>query len=333
MPAVTVKNRSAELPSRNSAQSVLTEKSTAMSTFAQPRPVLMLVGAAACWGVGTVISKHALSDIEPFYLLTAQLLTSTVFLFTVILTQRARIVWTPEMRRLAALGVLNPGLAYALGLLGLKSITASMSVLIWAAEPVLILLLAGIFLREHIPAGLRATLGVAVVGVLLVVYQSGAAGTVVGILLTFAAVGACAIYTVIARHLLVDDSSIAVAGVQQAAALAFAVTLLIATELFSSHSDSVTSVPAATWIWAAASGLLYYGVAFWLYLGGLARVTASFAGAFITLVPVFGVAAALTIGESLSTRQWIGAAIVVGAVGVIAMMQNRKPARTSGSIE
>jgi len=300
-----------------------------MSTIAQPRPVLMLVGAAACWGVGTVISKHALANIEPFYLLTAQLLTSTLFLFTVILIQRVRIRWTPEMRRLAVLGVLNPGLAYALGLLGLKSISASMSVLIWAAEPVLILLLAGVLLHEHISAGLRATLGVAVIGVLLVVYQSGVAGTVVGILLTFAAVGACALYTVIARYLLVDDSSIAVAGVQQAAALALAVILLIVTEVFSSHTNAVTSVPAATWIWAAVSGLLYYGVAFWLYLTGLAKITASFAGAFITLVPVFGVAAAMTIGESLSTRQWVGAAIVVGAVGVIATMQNRQPRPTN----
>ena len=285
-----------------------------MSTDARPRPVLMLVGAAACWGIGTVISKHALDDIEPFTLLTVQLLTSTTFLFAVILIQRVRIAWTPEMRRLAALGVLNPGLAYALGLIGLTSITASMSVLIWATEPVLIVLLAVLVLHERISAGLGVALGVAVMGVLLVVYQAGAAGTTVGVLLTVAAVGACALYTVIARLLLVDDASIAVAGVQQAAALAFAIASLFATELLTTHGNPIGSVSAATWLWAALSGLLYYGVAFWLYLTGLAKVTASVAGSFITLVPVFGVAAAMFIGEQLSARQWIGAAIVVGAL-------------------
>ena len=294
-----------------------------MPADARLRPVLMLVGAAACWGIGTVISKHALDDIEPFTLLTVQLLTSTTFLFAVILIQRVRIAWTPEMRRLAALGVLNPGLAYALGLFGLTSITASMSVLIWATEPVLIVLLAVIVLKERISARLGVALGVAVMGVLLVVYQAGAAGTTVGVLLTVAAVGACAVYTVIARHLLVDDESIAVAGVQQAAALAFAIASLAVSELLTTHGNPIGSVSAATWLWAALSGLLYYGVAFWLYLAGLARVTASVAGSFITLVPVFGVAAALFIGEQLSARQWTGAAIVVGSLALVGTMQSR----------
>lgn len=294
-----------------------------MSLDARSRPVLMLVGAAACWGIGTVVSKHALDDIEPFTLLTVQLLTSTTFLFAVILIQRVRIVWTPEMRRLATLGVLNPGIAYALGLIGLTSITASMSVLIWATEPVLIVLLAVLVLHERISAGLGVALGVAVTGVLLVVYQAGAAGTTVGVLLTVAAVGACALYTVIARLLLVDDASIAVAGVQQAAALAFAIACLAVSELLTTHGHPIGSVSAATWLWAAVSGLLYYGVAFWLYLTGLARVTASVAGSFITLVPVFGVAAALFIGEQLTARQWIGAAIVVGALTIVGTLQSR----------
>ena len=61
------------------------------------------------------------------------------------------------VRRLTALGVLNPGVAYALGLIGLTTITASMSVLLWALEPVVIMLLAALVLREHIP--LRSRLG------------------------------------------------------------------------------------------------------------------------------------------------------------------------------
>lgn len=290
------------------------------------RPVLMLIGAACCWGVGTVISKYALGTVEPIMLLTVQLATSTVFLFAVIWVKRVRITWTPQLRRLAALGILNPGLAYALGLLGLASISASMSVLIWAAEPVLILVLAMLLLRERITAGLGAALAVAVIGVLLVVYQAGAAGTVIGVFLTFAAVGACALYTVITRRLLVDDASIAVAGVQQAAALVFAVVVLVISQLLWPHADSISSVPATTWLWAIASGLLYYGVAFWLYLTGLADVTASFAGSFITLVPVFGLAAAMMIGEQLTGRQWIGAVVVVAAVATIALLQQRQPA-------
>jgi len=287
----------------------------------------MLVGATACWGIGTVISKHALATVEPFHLLVAQLLTSTVFLFAIIGFQRLRITWDTQLRRLAALGILNPGLAYALGLLGLKSISASMSVLIWAVEPVLILLLAWVVLRERVSAGLRLAFVTALFGVLLVVYQVGAGGAAVGVLLTFAAVGACALYTVAARGLLVDDASLPVAAVQQAAALCFAVILLAATEFISPSGSAVTDVPATTWLWAIVSGLLYYGVAFWLYLAGLKQLTASVAGSFLPLVPVFGVTGALFVGEQLSGRQWIGAAIVLAAVAAIARMQmERRPA-------
>ena len=45
--------------------------------------------------------------------------------------------------------LLNPGLAYALSLIGLTMISASASVLIWAIEPILILLLAGLVLGER----------------------------------------------------------------------------------------------------------------------------------------------------------------------------------------
>jgi probable blue pigment (indigoidine) exporter len=182
----------------------------------------MLAGATACWGVGTVISKHALSTIEPLVLLSVQLLSSTSLLLVALRTRQLRIVWTPELWRLAALGVLNPGLAYALGLLGLRSITASISVLIWAGEPVLILVLAALVLHERISMARLVALAVAVLGVVLVVYRPGASGSLIGVLLTVAAVAACALYTVLTRDVMTEDDPLVVVMVQQAAALGFA---------------------------------------------------------------------------------------------------------------
>jgi len=50
---------------------------------------------------------------------------------------------------LAWLGVLNPGLAYAFGLAGLALISASASAVLWAIEPILIILLAWAALRPR----------------------------------------------------------------------------------------------------------------------------------------------------------------------------------------
>jgi probable blue pigment (indigoidine) exporter len=287
----------------------------------QPSPVLMLVGATACWGIGTVISKHALGTIAPLMLLAVQLLSSALFLFIAVRALRSKIVWTPELRRLAALGILNPGLAYALGLLGLRSISASMSVLIWAAEPVLILVLAAIVLHERMFVQRLTALAGAVLGVVLVVYRTGASGSIVGVVLTVAAVAACALYTVMARGLLTEDDPVVVVVAQQAVACGFAAVVLAATG--SAGFSGVGESPAAAWVWAVVSGLLYYGVAFWLYLTGLGQMSASAAGSFLPLVPVFGVAAAFLVGERLDARQWIGAAIVVASVAAVAFMQIR----------
>ena len=152
------------------------------------------------------------------------------------------------MRRLAALGVLNPGIAYALGLIGLTTITASMSVLLWALEPVAIMLLAALVLREHIPLALAAAVAVAITGVLLVVYQPGATGDAVGITLTVVSVGFCALYSVLTRRLLLDDSSLTVVLAQQAAALVFAVALATVVGLVGGPGwDLRATVPGTGW--------------------------------------------------------------------------------------
>jgi probable blue pigment (indigoidine) exporter len=285
--------------------------------------VYMLIAAAACWGVGTVITKQVLSDIAPLTLLPIQLAASCVFLTLVSRASRTNITWSPQMRRLSGLGILNPGIAYALGLVGLTSISASMSVLLWATEPVLIVLLAVVALREHVPATLAVPLAVAVLGVLLVVYQPGAAGNAVGAALTLAAVSACALYTVLARRLMLDDASLSIVLVQQAAALGFAVLLVAMGEVVTGRALDIGSLTPQAWLAGAASGVLYYGLAFWFYLSGLRQVPASVAGSFITLVPVFGVAAGYIVGERLSPVQWLGAMVVVVAVAVVALAQGR----------
>ncbi len=285
-------------------------------------PVPMLVAAAACWGVGTVITKQVLGEVAPLTLLPIQLLASCVFLGVVARVGRTRFSWSPALRRLTALGVLNPGLAYALGLLGLTLISASMSVLLWATEPVLILLLAVVLLRDRVPVGLVAIMTVAVAGVVLVVYQPQASGAGLGVLLTLAAVSACALYTVLARRLLLDDASLSVTLLQQAAALAFAIGLALLVQAVRGDAFDVGGLTPVAWLAAAASGVLYYGLAFWFYLAGLRRVPATVAGSFITLVPVFGVAAGYLVGERFTGRQWVGAVVVIVAVAVVALRQS-----------
>jgi drug/metabolite transporter (DMT)-like permease len=83
--------------------------------------------------------------------------------------------------------------------------------------------------------------------------------------------------------------------------------------------------------WAGISGVLYYALAFWFYLQGLARVQASMAGVFINLIPIFGIGGAyLFLGERLAPAQWLGAGAILAAVfGIMLVETLRKSPQTS----
>jgi probable blue pigment (indigoidine) exporter len=295
--------------------------STITSRHRAPTAVAALIAAAASWGVGTVVTKQVVDYVVPLTLLPLQLAASCAFLLVVVVVRRERVTWSPSVRRLSALGLLNPGVAYALGLIGLTTITASMSVLLWALEPVGIMLLAALVLREQIPAALAAWVGVAIAGVLLVVYQPGATGQAVGITLTLVSIGCCALYTVLTRRLMLDDSSLNVVLAQQAAALVFALLLATVVALAGGTGWDLGGLGVGSLLEAAASGVLYYGLGFLMFLTGLRLVAASYAGAFLPLIPVFGVAAGYLVGERLDPRQWVGALVIVAATAVIASRQ------------
>ncbi|MCA1673143.1 MAG: DMT family transporter [Actinobacteria bacterium] len=300
------------------------------SSIRDYRPVLMLFGATACWGIATVITKRGLAEIAPLALLPIQLMVSVVFLIILTRAGGNRVSLSPELRRLGLLGVLNPGVSYALSLAGLAHITASLSVLLWTVEPLLILVLARLVLGDRITRFLAVTMLIAFGGVGLIVFQTGSLGSGLGASLTLAGVGACAVYTVLCRRLLVKDSTLSVVVVQQACALVFAFSLLGALSLTGQTSD-LDDVSVAGWLSAIVSGVLYYAVAFWFYLTGLRKVPAAIAGAFINLVPVFGITAGyVLLSERLTARQWLGAAIVL--VAVTATVTLHRPTAVAGEV-
>jgi drug/metabolite transporter (DMT)-like permease len=280
------------------------------------RDLAALTLAAAAWGLGTVISKRALAEIPPLTLLPIQLAASLAVLALLMRRRGMSLRGSPPI--LGRLGILNPGLAYALGLLGLGSITASLAVLLWAVEPLMILVLAIWLLRERVAPIVGALSVVAVAGLVLLVYDPGTNGQWGGVALTLAGVACCATYTIVARRwIAASDSTAQVVFAQQAHALVFA---LIVVALVGVLGGPVrpTGISAIGLLSALASGVLYYAAAYWLYLTALRGAPASLAAISFYLIPVFGVAGGiLFLGEGLDARQWVGAAVVLLAVLVI----------------
>lgn len=275
--------------------------------------VLALIAAATCWGLGTVISKAALEEIPPLILLPIQLAASVTVLL-VLMRLRGMPLRSGAPPLLGRLGLLNPGLAYALSLVGLLTITASMSVLLWAFEPLMILGLAAWFLKERITPRLALLSIAAVVGMVVVVDDPSSGGELLGIGLTVAGVGACAVYTIIARRFLPgapETSQVVLA--QQVHALGFAAAVAVGLAVIRGLPPlALTPAGLAS---AIGSGVLYYAGAYWFYLGALRRVPASRAIISFYLIPIVGLAASyLLLGERLEPRQWAGVALVLASV-------------------
>ena len=305
-----------------------------LTTRVPARPTLALIGAAASWGIATAISKRAVDEMPPLVLLSVQLAASLLALVTVMRVAGVPLRDPAASPVLARLGILNPGIAYLLSLLGLVSIGASVSVLLWASEPLWILALAALVLGERLAPAAIAASGVAIVGLALVVAGDGGSVDSVGVVLSLAGVVCCAVYTVVARRWIgTADGTAPVVLAQQAYALAVVLIGLALVAL----AGRLTIGPISPLAWASAivSGLLYYATAYWLYLSALRVLPASVASASFYLIPVFGVAASVVLlGERLEPIQWAGAIVVVVAVAVVLRLSIAPtPATDTGGME
>jgi drug/metabolite transporter (DMT)-like permease len=105
---------------------------------------------------------------------------------------------------------------------------------------------------------------------------------------------------------------------QQAYAFAFALLLVLVAAMTGAAVLPI-GLTAGGVVSTIVSGLMYYGLANWLYLSGLRHVPASIAAVSFYLIPVFGVAAATLLGDRLGPVQWLGAIVVVLAVASITL--------------
>ncbi|MHB9452667.1 EamA family transporter [Pseudomonas amygdali pv. morsprunorum] len=105
---------------------------------------------------------------------------------------------------------------------------------------------------------------------------------------------------------------------QQVAAMVLALGALLLSGIFGEiklpHTD------AMQWILAIVSGVIQYAVAFALYFYATRFISASSAGAFLCMVPVFGVAGGCVfLGENISTFQLCGGALTLVAISIMSI--------------
>ncbi len=293
---------------------------------------LSLVAACAFWAAGTIVSKALLTSVPPVMFLIVQLAPSAVVLCAMAFFRRPRLPRGPMLLAVLLLGALNPGLSYTFSMLGLVSTQANVATLLWAGEPIMIIVLAAAFLGERLSPVLLALAFAAAIGVF---FASGVGNAfeapMAGIALILLGVACCAVYTVLSRMIVETYDPLAIVALQQAAGLAWALTIW-PLELKTSPSVALSALSIAEISGGIVSGLMYYAAAFWFYLKALGQMPASRAGLFFNLIPVFGIVlAAILLGERLSAMQWFGALLILVSITTIQRLTRKAEVKTAGA--
>lgn len=276
--------------------------------------------ASFCWGSATVMSKYALDEVSPVILLFLQLSASTIFLWLIILLMRIKVPQLIMLAPIAVLGLLEPGLAYLLGLIGLTDVGAGAATLIQASEAIMIVILSALLFRQ-IPNAMFTSLSViAFAGIIIALglwdtenEQNG----IFGVTLVFVATASAAFYVVLSGRMAANHHPIVAVSAQQSVAL-IAVIVILPFEVLGEDVSASIPLSPQTWFVVIASGIVQYGIAFSLYMYALSKIPANLAGSFLNLIPVFGLSVAfLALGETLSLIQLVGAGITIFALTLI----------------
>lgn len=269
------------------------------------------------WGFGISAVKHALGYLPPAHLLLIQLVFSALVIAGLAAIERSPRPGARLTLLGAATGVLEFGLGYGVGTIGLYLTTASNTSLISTTESFFVLLLAWLILREPMTR-LMAMCGlVAAIGLTMVVApdMSHTRLTLLSgdalLLLQYFCGG---LYAVISRRVVAGVAPLVLCAIQFAAGSLFVVLLVLVAQGLG-IIEAWPAVTAQALLWAFISGMLQFALPFWLHLVALRHMPASIFSFFLALVPVFGVIGAmLFLGERLGAIQIVGGVLLVGAL-------------------
>jgi len=181
----------------------------------------------------------------------------------------------------------------------------------------MIVLAAWLILRERVGGRtvlLACLAGLGVGFLMLPDLQGVGGGSLLGDALITVATVLAALYVIATRRLVAGIEPLPLVALQQTAGLLWALlTLGVARAL--GWTPALVALGGTTLLLVAATGVVQFGLSFWLYLAALRHLPANRAALYLSLIPLFGVGgAALVLGERLAPAQWVGALVVMGAV-------------------
>jgi len=279
---------------------------------------LMLI-VSFFWAIGHPFGRIIVSKVHPFQLGTVTLSTGFIGLL-IFLTVSGRIKKISELssRELfvsLGLGIFGFFFYQILTFSALARIPASMNAVLVSTNVVFIALLAALILKERILPIRIAGIAIALIGVILVTFNTGftlgkdgGSINLLGCAFSLLAALSFSIYSVIGKKILTSNDPLVVAVL---ALFSGSVLLNIFTASTVGYAD-IFRAGWPTFLLMVFLGLTMIGIAYPLWFTCLKRLPASHASIYIYLTPVFAVILSLIIlRERFSWLFWVGGACIL----------------------
>lgn len=289
------------------------------------RHLFSIVTAILIWSVSFVATKIALKTFPPLSLGLIRFGLAAILLgFFLAIRKDIKKPASKDLAKLALSGFLGITVYFSLENVGVKYSTASDAALIVSSYPAITMLLETLFFRAKFPAISYIGVGLAVVGVYMIVsngHSSEAADRVLGNILLVLAGAVWACYNFITSTV-VSTYSMTTITFYQTVAGAIGFLPLVFLEIDQWSAPSADSLIAVVYL-----GVFCSLLAFYLYAYGLRQVPASTAVILMNLVPVFGVLfSVIILHEVIIFNQLMGGLVIIIGV-MLSILWARKPVK------
>lgn len=283
--------------------------------------IVVIVAALAFAGNNAFAVLSYEGGTTPLTLITFRMILTLIALAILMKIARIAIPLSKRERNAAfGLGLLNGVMAFCL-MSAFDHIDVGLAVLVFYLYPVFTGIAAWLTRQETLNRGIVVGLVGSFGGLALALEVTGEVGNLLGIALAgAAAVLMTGVILLSARVLQTDNARSVTLHMHVSASLLFVVISLIAGEI---------SLPGTTEGWVGFIGVpLFYTIAVATFFAGIAMIGGVRTSLVMNLEPVASIALGfILLGQVLSPRQLLGAAIVIAAVTAVKWLSGqRKPA-------
>ncbi len=274
------------------------------------------------WGSLYVVSKYVLDKVPPFTVSLVRYAVSFLVLMVLIRIKKFRPVERKDYKYIFLIGFLGYFVALVLQLLGTKFSNASFAALVNSLNPIVIMIMAAVFLHERLTVQKCAGLLLGIVGVYFIIGGVHGSDMMTGIILSLISVLLWSYVSIIIRKIGHLYHPLIITALSMGVALIFTIPAS-AVEL--AHTPAV-------WDAGVILSLLYMAVmctcvAHLLWNESLSLIEAGTCSSFYPVQPLTAtILGILFLGEAVSLSFWIGTVLILMGVMLCLIHFSKAPA-------